>query len=291
MSLASKALLVTAKVHTWTGQRLDKAIAADAAHSHEASPDAVAATRILIPSRMLKEVRTAANAIRAAWTECTSPWMNDGTRILPGRMMTRFQEEISTATKDFEKTANDFAEAYEQHLRSGAAKERLGDLFRDSDFPDKVVIRDRFRVEVIYTPVPSAEDWRLEDSLELDRQKELQDDLRDRLKEWETTTKLYWLKRYGSLVKKMCVGLEPKGRLQQSTGRKLAKMANDVHAGRIETTEEIQEASKSVAEQVEMALDSKPGSSLRGSVRFKLMELDAKVQATVTAWEKEHDLD
>ena len=281
MSLADKAVLVTVNVSQFSGQYLDRSIAAQAAASHEAEADTVRATRVLVPKKLFRDVNAAANRVRSVWMDSTSPWMSDGTRILPGRILDRFSNEMREAKTAFCAETDAFSKAYLHYRDSGQARSRLGDLYREEDFPDGDVIRSKFNVDVTTMPVPNVNDWRLDDSIRLDEQNRLKEQLEDRLRTLERESDSYWLSKFHRLLSTLERGLSPKKRVYRKTVDQLVKIANDIAIGNLTAPPDVQQKAALVENLALTAIDSKPGSTLRGATQLKLQDIMFTVNTAI----------
>jgi hypothetical protein len=113
-----------------------------------------------------------------------SPWSDEGTRILPSKNYLPFQAEQQKISLEYSKAADAVANDLPQLLRE--AKQRLNGLFRSSDYPTQADFRNRFGMEVKFSPFPDAEDFRI---VELDPEEvkrirhEIETNIRDTFKE------------------------------------------------------------------------------------------------------------
>src|SRR5664279_5320659 len=159
MDISARALLVNTTVRVWTGEKRDRAITREICGLKHAETNAVRANKSLL-GEAIKPVQAAERAVRAAVTQRTLPWMDDGCRILPGKGFLAFTEAMAAPIRDFDAAVDSFIAAYPEV--QGEARRRLGDAYADGDFPSQGKLRDRFGVKLTYLPVPSSDDFRVE---------------------------------------------------------------------------------------------------------------------------------
>ena len=159
MDISARALLVNTTVRVWTGEKRDRAITREICDLKGAETNAVRANKSLL-GEAIRPVQAAERAVRAAVTQRTLPWMDDGCRILPGKGFLAFTEAMAAPIRDFDAAVDSFIAAYPEV--QGEARRRLGDAYADSDFPSQGKLRDRFGVKLTYLPVPSCDDFRVE---------------------------------------------------------------------------------------------------------------------------------
>lgn len=165
--LSERALLVSVNISQWTGRRIDKKATETANITHKASASAGNYHKKLLPGAAeLEAISTITSQARKYFYEQTLPWFSDGSRILSSKNYLDFVEQMRKITSQFEGAVLDFAAAYPR-LQSEAAK-NLGDLYDSSEYPDD--IKEKFKIEVNYLPLPSVKDFRTDIS-ESEKQK------------------------------------------------------------------------------------------------------------------------
>ena len=224
--------LANLKTRTWYSTRLDQEISAGVAHDKDADADAVSTHRVLVPHSMLANVRRTANRTRTIYMEHTSPWMGDGTRVLPARTASRFAKRINEAKTDFETAVDKFLARYDAYVEDGEAERRMGNLFMRDDFPATDLLRDSFGCELTLAPMPDAADWRI-DVIEAETANEIREEYAAKLSRLEDETRDYWLDAYQTLLERAVNGLQPKRILRSSTIEKLGRLAQSIAEGAI----------------------------------------------------------
>jgi len=160
-SLSSRALLVHINISQWTGRKADAKATATVVKTHKTTVEAVSTTKKLLPGAVeLEAVATCATQIRKYFYEQTLPWMSDGSRIISAKNHLAFAAEVRKMTAEFESHVKDFCAAYP--TLQAAAQKQLGSLYSPSEYPSPAEIRNKFKAEVNYLPMPDVKDFRVE---------------------------------------------------------------------------------------------------------------------------------
>ena len=158
MDISARALLVNTTVRVWTGEKRDRAITREICSLKGAEDNAVRANKSLLGEH-IHGVQTAERAVRQAVNERTLPWMDDGARILKGAAFMAFTEAMAEPVRQFDAAVDAFIAAYPEIQHE--ARRRLGEAYADQDFPAQSRLKERFGVRLVYLPVPSTEDFRV----------------------------------------------------------------------------------------------------------------------------------
>lgn len=161
MSITENAMVLNLQIGLWTGHRLDKEATRKVVDDANAEDDAARVNKHLIPKTALKDIVTAAGAVRTHFHEKTLPWKDNGDRLLTRTLYMDFMGEHS-------KLVDDFKVAVDRFLRAGypAAVEqagfRMGALFNADDYPTTAALRHKFYVNLDIDAVTTAGDFRVE---------------------------------------------------------------------------------------------------------------------------------
>src|SRR5208283_1375540 len=158
MDISARALLVNTTVRVWTGEKRDRAITREICSLKGAEDNAVRANKSLLGEH-IHGVQSAERAVRQAVNERTLPWMDDGARILKGAAFMAFSEAMAEPVRQFDTAVDAFIAAYPEIRHE--ARRRLGEAYADQDFPAQSRLKERFGVRLVYLPVPSTEDFRV----------------------------------------------------------------------------------------------------------------------------------
>ena len=82
MDLTRDAMLVTLRIHHWSGKRYDRKASDHVAHHHDADTDAGRYTKRLLPKAAFAALTKAVSAARTAHYDNTLPWDDQGRRLL-----------------------------------------------------------------------------------------------------------------------------------------------------------------------------------------------------------------
>jgi hypothetical protein len=160
-SLAAKALLVHVNISQWTGRRTDKKATATVEKTHKTSAEAGKYTKRLLPgAKELEAVGTVSSTMRKYFYENTLPWLSDGSRIISGKHHMEFSKEMRNLVAEFDKATRDFCAAYP--ALQAAAQKQLGSLYQVAEYPNPAEIREKFKAEFSFLPLPDVKDFRVE---------------------------------------------------------------------------------------------------------------------------------
>jgi len=177
MDISTKAVLMSLTVKNPTGNRKDADATASVVKEFNLVGDSGAFSKRLFGDS-LKPYKTAAGRVTEWFRKVTLPWGEDGIRIIPANRLLKIREEIKGHQADLKVEVEKVIDTYPDILRQ--ARERLGQLFNEEDYPSASELREKFGLEVKFYPFPSGEDFRVDVSA-AERQV-LEDQLRDSLK-------------------------------------------------------------------------------------------------------------
>lgn len=178
-TLTERAMLATVRFTGWSASKADDTVRDAIAAEHGSDPAFGRYTKKLIDRDAIKPVRNVVLAARQYHRKHTMPWTDEGTRILPAAAYFGYMEAMRKFKEDHARAADAFAEAYAGHVQ--AARERLGSLFNEGDYPAEGSVRALFTMDTVVSPLPSARDFRV--SLGDDEVEAVQRDIDRRTKE------------------------------------------------------------------------------------------------------------
>jgi len=167
--LDEKALLVTLAVSQWTARKKDKAATADIIAQAGAVHSAGAFNKALLPDNVaLKTIHQKTTSIRTKFYKNTLCWGLQGVQLLPSKNYMNFSTEFRQDKADWEKLVAVFCDDYENKMQT--AQQQLGGLHNPDDYPSVHEVRNKFRMKMHVTPVPSN-DFRVQavDDAEIER--------------------------------------------------------------------------------------------------------------------------
>jgi hypothetical protein len=156
--LSRKATLVAVNISQWTARKMDKRVTEETNRKYGASEDAGRYNKLLIEAQYLAKINSMVSAARTLHYTMTRPWADDGPRILPNALYSKFTDKFRVIKRDFDKAADEFCRDYPQFIQE--RKRQLNGLFNASDYPSPKDIRNKFRLDITVLPFPDASDFR-----------------------------------------------------------------------------------------------------------------------------------
>jgi hypothetical protein len=159
--LSNRAMLVNLKISQWTARKLDRKASQSVETAFSTHGRVGNYTKDLLPTaKELDNIQRLAGNIRAFFYRNTLPWFSDGSRILSSKNYLDFINEFRKKRTEFDQAVSDFIQAY-PNLRD-AAKNSLGHLFIDGEYPVCSELKHTFSCEVSFMPMPDVQDFRTE---------------------------------------------------------------------------------------------------------------------------------
>jgi hypothetical protein len=167
------AMLADFHVSQWTARKIDKRESDKVKAANKVTDDKAAhVSKKLVKSSELEAIATLVGKARAWHKLMTSPWANEGARILSVAHFTTYHEGtrdeqgaviehgMEWYESEFERLKPLFVAAYPE-VRDNA-QYVLGDLFDINDYPQASRIADKFRWNARIMPIPNAADFRVD---------------------------------------------------------------------------------------------------------------------------------
>jgi hypothetical protein len=159
-SLSNKALLTTLRISQWTARRLDRRETGEVAARNNADPGVARVNKALLPgAASLEAVVKKSDEIRRRFRLATLPWGESDMRILKSDGYLDFTQAMRAQISDWKYMVDRFVSEYPRLVTDVACK--LGSLYDPNDYPHQDNIRNKFDIALSFSPVPSAEDWRV----------------------------------------------------------------------------------------------------------------------------------
>jgi hypothetical protein len=159
--LTDHAMLVSLNISQWTARKHDKSVTTEVDQKHGAK-DGGRYNKLLIDKTALDPVDKVASAARQHLYKVTLAWGDNNERILSAALFMDFTQTMKQFKNEFETRVRDLAREYPTHVQ--AARKRLGTMYDPKDYPAD--IRDRFDFSISFSPVPTANDFRVNLSAE-----------------------------------------------------------------------------------------------------------------------------
>lgn len=161
-SISSAAMLVELSISVWTGIKKDKKASQDVEAQNGADTGvAKVSKKLLGDCAELKAVQDfTANVRTGIHYDMTMPWSNSGLRLLPTSKYFKYHQTMTALQAEWQKLVDAFLNAYDWEAAQAQAK--LGSLFARDEYPTIEKLREKFRFNLNYIPMPEAGDWRVD---------------------------------------------------------------------------------------------------------------------------------
>ena len=152
--LQSEAMLVTLSLKHWDGIAMDREVTAQVTQAAGAKSDAARVTKRLVNRSTLRPIHQATDRIREQFIKLSLPWNDNGQRLLPIATHKRFVEEMDKLIDARTAAVDQFLEGYAGAIEE--AKNELGSLWKETDYPDATDIREKVSAQYEFLPVPDG---------------------------------------------------------------------------------------------------------------------------------------
>jgi hypothetical protein len=181
--IATSAMLVELSISCWTARKLDKRVSnqVDAENSTRVRAGNYHKNLLAGTQKLENIVKFAANA-RAWHAFNTLPWSDKGMRLLPMANFLTYKERLNELDSEYNALVQDFLVSYPDLV--SAAAFQLGSLFDRNEYPEVDDIAGKFRFNYVFTPVPTAGDFRIDinEQAKAELEERYQNDFDDRIK-------------------------------------------------------------------------------------------------------------
>lgn len=174
--IQQSAMLAALNISQWTARKYDKKVSVEVEQKH-AAKDAGRYNKLLVAKEALEAISKVATAARSYHYKMTLPWGDNGERLLPATLFEEYTNNIGDYRDTFNKRVNEFVRDYPD-LKQDAIR-RLGSMYDPQDYPPVEDIAGRFGMRVDFSPVPVANDFRV--NLNQDYVERIQLDIETRL--------------------------------------------------------------------------------------------------------------
>jgi len=161
ISIGSSAMLVELSISSWTARKLDKKVSAEVDVAKNTKVSAVNVNKNLMAGTgVLDKIIKYAASARAWHNAQTLPWSDNGSRLLPMSNFMAYKEQLGVMEGNFNALVDKFVDSYPELI--SAAAFQLGDLFDRTEYPDVNTLKNRFKFNYSFFPVPNAGDFRVD---------------------------------------------------------------------------------------------------------------------------------
>lgn len=153
--IQNNSLIVSLSISKWTARKHDKKITDEVRDQHNASHDAGRYNKLLAAKQFLEPIQKIESEARTFHYEKTLPWGDNNERLLPSAMFFEYESTMLRFKGDFEVAIAKFFDNYDDVIAD--AKVRLNGMFRESDYPKKADVLEKFAFKVGFMPVPEGD--------------------------------------------------------------------------------------------------------------------------------------
>jgi hypothetical protein len=160
-TLSDRAMLVSLNIKSWAARKTDKKVTRETLSAQGASEGAGTFHKALLAKEALADLQTLAGEARQTWYAYSSPWLDDGQRIMTTLAYETFTDKIRVIRDAWMIARDRFVRGYPRYIEE--AKEilfRNGRMFNEADYPAASTIESKFAFSVRIVNVPDADDFR-----------------------------------------------------------------------------------------------------------------------------------
>jgi hypothetical protein len=160
-NIRNQAMLTSLSIGLFNPKKTDRNVTREVLISKNASHNAGAFVKNILPEESIKPIQSEAAALRTWFYQNTLPWGDDAVRLLPVAQWDKFTEDLRARLASLNSMFDNFCNSYEQHRDKALLQ--LGALANPADYPPLSEIRSKFYIRVAYHPMPDSRDFRLDD--------------------------------------------------------------------------------------------------------------------------------
>lgn len=161
--LSSVAMLVSFNASQWTARKIDKAKSAELTERNKAKDKSAHVSKKLVQADTLQEIATLITQARDFHKANTSPWLDNGTRILSAKRFPTYTTGMEGMEAEFYPLVRRFVENFPRYVQQAAQEEyALGKLWDANDYPSVSKIERAFGWSNKFFELPNADDFRVD---------------------------------------------------------------------------------------------------------------------------------
>jgi len=158
--LDKRCMLADISISQWSMRKYDRKISNEITTQYNADSDSARLNKLLIAIDEGRKITQAAGEARTFHYTNTLPWSDEGKRILPSANFFDYVTELNVKKHKFWRIVESFWNKYD--VLKDESKIKLGDLFKDEDYPHIDRLREKYRFNISFLPIPQAEDFRVD---------------------------------------------------------------------------------------------------------------------------------
>lgn len=169
--VARAAMLVDLNIAIYSGRKQDKNTQSEvvAAKGSASKKAASVYKNLFCDCKELDAITKFQARARAEHYKLTMPWNDHGARLLPTASLQDYKKSMNRYQDEFDLLVEAFLDKYDTLV--AAAAFQLGTLFDRDEYLSREQVERRFRMDISFTPLPTAGDFRLD--IESEVQQEL----------------------------------------------------------------------------------------------------------------------
>lgn len=161
IGIATSSMLVDLNISCWTAKKLDKSVSQEVDETKEAKYRAGNYNKnLLAGTAYLDQIVKFGAMVRLWHNKRTLPWADAGTRLLPMASFLDYKARLNDYEAEFNALVDRFLLKYPELV--DAAAFNLGKLFNRDEYPSVEDIRNKFKFSYMFSPVPTAGDFRVD---------------------------------------------------------------------------------------------------------------------------------
>jgi len=196
--VARAAMLVDLNIAIYSGRKQDKATQGEvtAAKGSGSKKAASVYKNLFAECKELEAITKFQARARAEHYRLTMPWNDHGARLLPTAALQDYKKSMNRYQGEFDLLVEAFLDKYDTLV--AAAAFQLGTLFDRDEYLSRAQVARRFRMDISFTPLPTAGDFRLD--IESEVQRELVEQYESKLRSsLSQATRDSWSRLYDAL--------------------------------------------------------------------------------------------
>jgi hypothetical protein len=160
-TLSDRAMLVSLNIKSWAARKTDKMVTRETLAAQGASEGAGNFHKSLLAKEALADLVALSNEARQCWYAYSSPWLDDGQRIMTTIAYDAFTDKIRDIRDAWMIARDKFVLGYPRYIEEARAiLFRNGRMFNEADYPAASTIESKFAFSVRIVNVPDADDFR-----------------------------------------------------------------------------------------------------------------------------------
>jgi hypothetical protein len=162
-NLSARCMIARLSISAWTARKLDRAASSKTTTDAGARSDAARVNKFLLAGNdaQLKAIGTIATQARSDFYALTAPWTDNGDRILTSDAWSELNKRLQAHSLAYAQAVDTFILGDYASARA-KARDELGSLFSDADFPAPWQVRRRFDFDFAFDALPASADFRVD---------------------------------------------------------------------------------------------------------------------------------